>query len=92
MRPDPDTTSKTCTAFAGHSRLASGGLGEVARRVKAAFDQGEQRTILIFDDTTAGQIELDLRGSMEDVLARVVQQDDHAKIERKVGRPKAPVC
>jgi hypothetical protein len=91
MLTDPDTASNTCTAFAGHSRLASGRLGDVARQVKAALDQGEQRTILIFDDTTAGQIELDLRGSIDEVLARLAQQGDGAKVERKVGRPKLGV-
>jgi hypothetical protein len=91
---DPDTPAKTCTVFAGHSRLASGGLDEVARRVKAAADRGEQRTILVFDDATSWQIELDLRGTVDDVLARVAQHAariDSAKAERKVGRPKLGV-
>jgi hypothetical protein len=87
-------TIQTCTAFAGHSRLASGPLAEVARTVKTARDQGERRTILIFDDATSGQIELDLRGTFDDMLARVaenVARTESAMAERKVGRPKLGV-
>lgn len=90
----PPLTVKTCTAFAGHSRLASGPPGDVARAVKAAVDQGEQRPILIFDDATSGAVELDLRGTVDDVLARLAERTvgaDGSKEERKVGRPKLGV-
>ena len=84
--------STTCTAFAGHSLLASGPLEAVAGQVKAALDRGEQRTILIFDNATSGQIELDLRGTADDVLARIARRAERSdNPERKVGRPKLGV-
>jgi uncharacterized protein len=94
MPPSPATVVKSCTAFAGHSRLAAGPLDQVARQVKAALDRGEERTILIFDDATSFQIELDLRGTVDDVVARMAQcaaPIDGERAERKVGRPKLGV-
>ena len=59
-----------CTAFAGPRRIASGALPAVARAVKQAVDAGEPEPVLIFDDTTSRVIDVDLRGSADDVAAR----------------------
>jgi len=61
-----------CTAFDGDRCIASGTLPNVARAVKVAVDGGKQGSILVFDDSTSEQIELDLRGTVEDVLRRVM--------------------
>ncbi len=50
------------TAFAGHRMLATGPLAEVALAVKRAMDSGSDAAILVFDDQTGKQIDLDLRG------------------------------
>jgi uncharacterized protein len=62
-----------CTAFEGHRRIASGPLSQVARKVKAAADRGYRAPLLVFDDTTSQLIELDLRGTPEDVVRRLEQ-------------------
>lgn len=60
-----------CTAFAGSRCIASGELDRVARQTKNAIDAGEQSTILIFNDVTSEPIEIDFRGSIDDVQARI---------------------
>ncbi|WP_180721303.1 DUF2239 family protein [Paraburkholderia largidicola] len=66
----------TCTAFEGVRRLASGALKDVALAVKAAAERDGGASVLIFDDQTSRPIELDLRGSASDVLARLADQPD----------------
>jgi uncharacterized protein len=58
------------TAFHGQRRLTSGPLPEVALAVKRA-DGKAVEPILIFSDASGRAIDLDLRGSDEDVLARL---------------------
>lgn len=70
------TSSVTCTAFEGVRRLASGALKDVALAVKAAAERDGGASVLIFDDQTSRPIELDLRGSASDVLARLADQQD----------------
>ncbi len=67
--------SPTCTAFAGSRRIHHGELPAVALAVKHLLDQGEDATVLIFDDETSRPIEIDFRGTPEDVLARVSAAD-----------------
>ena len=62
-----------CTAFQGTTRIASGPLAEVAAKVKRIVDTGELSTILIFDDVTAQPVEVDFRGSVDDVIARLTK-------------------
>ena len=69
------THAITCTAFEGVRLLASGALKDVALAVKAATERGGA-SVLIFDDQTSRPIELDLRGSASDVLARLADQQD----------------
>ena len=87
-----------CTAFAGTSRLASGTLLEVAAATKQAADVGEVEPVLIFDDLTSRSIELDLRGSIDDVLHRIAPEPttEKATVEappevRPRGRPRLGV-
>src|SRR5262245_34792171 len=62
-----------CTAFAGFRRIASGELAQVAVKTKQAMDEGEESLIRIFDDVTGERIELDFRGTAEDVLNRLAE-------------------
>ncbi|HKJ01179.1 MAG TPA: DUF2239 family protein [Longimicrobiales bacterium] len=64
-----------CSAFAGTRRIASGGLVDVAVTTKEVLDRGEQAPVLVFDDATGRPVELDLRGSPEDVRARALAQE-----------------
>jgi hypothetical protein len=76
----------SCTAFAGHRRIASGAPRDVVSAVKAATEAGE--SVLIFDDADAKPVEFDLRGDLDAVLARLP-----APLEEKrgPGRPKLGV-
>ena len=78
----------TFTAFAGHRGLAAGSLGSVAAAAKAAHDQGHE-PILVFDDATGRTVELDLRGTPDEVLARLPTSDAPPKPAR--GRPRLGV-
>jgi len=58
-------------AFEGDRRIASGDLHEVAGAAKARLDRARDASIIVFDGTTSTTIEIDFRGSMADVLARL---------------------
>ena len=70
MTPHP----ATCTAFEGHRRIASGPLPEVALAVREVLARGEQAPVLIFDDVTSRPVEFDLRGTPEEILARLASE------------------
>jgi len=72
----------THTAFAGERLIASGALPDVAA---AAHQAGAP--VLIFDDATAQQVEVDFRGSLAEVLARLTPDEQ----PRSPGRPKLGV-
>jgi hypothetical protein len=80
------TTS--CTAFDGRKRIATGPLAEVARKAKEHLDRHTTAQILVFDDHTSEPVELDLRGTPEDVVARLRQSEAEP---RRPGRPKLGV-
>jgi len=61
------------TAFEGAHRLAAGPLAEVALAVKHASARAPSQPIMIFDDVSGRAIDLDLRGSDDEVLARLQQ-------------------
>ena len=85
--------NETFTAFDGQRRLASGPLAEVALAVKAAT-RPVSSPIAIFSDATGRPIDLDLRGSNADVLARLgaAGPAEAASSEpRGRGRPKLGV-
>ncbi|SIO42911.1 hypothetical protein SAMN05444166_4643 [Singulisphaera sp. GP187] len=94
-----DRAQGGCTAFEGVRRIASGGLGVVALRVKEVLDRGEAAPVLIFDDVTSELIEVDFRGTAEDVLGRVEDRGSGdtpaaptpAVAPRGPGRPKLGV-
>lgn len=63
------TRTLYCTAFCGLKRVASGLAGDVAVAVKALVDRGE--SVTIFEDSTSRPIEVDFRGSVEEVRGRI---------------------
>ncbi|MCY7353544.1 MAG: DUF2239 family protein [Lysobacter sp.] len=60
-----------CTAFAGPRRIASGELRHVALVTRKTLDHGAGRPILVFDDKTSRLIELDLRGTVAELMQRI---------------------
>jgi hypothetical protein len=68
-----EATSRPCTAFVGQRLLLAGPLKEVALAVKAAAQRDTAEPILVFDDASGRVIDLDLRGSNADIIARLPQ-------------------
>jgi hypothetical protein len=88
--------NQTFTAFEGQKRLASGPLADVALAVKQA--RGSVEPIAIFSDRTGRAIDLDLRGSDDEILARLPAaspasdtQEIQPSEPRGRGRPKLGV-
>jgi len=94
----------SCTAFADTDLVAAGDVREVASACKRLVDADDTRRLLVFDDETAELVELDLRGSAQDVLDRyaagvpaaaasVMCTDDAtaSAAPRPLGRPKLGV-
>jgi hypothetical protein len=95
MNPGPGTTY---IAFEGDRRIASGDLRDVVRAAKERLDRRRDASILIFDDTTSGPIDIDFRGCIDDVLARLpettiapIAEDAAVAGPRGPGRPKLGV-
>jgi hypothetical protein len=90
-----------CTAFEGPRRVTTGELLEVALAAKEVVDRPNHDLILIFDDETGETIELDLRGTAEDVRSRLKElprgheidsaPDTDRQGSRGPGRPKLGV-
>lgn len=79
-------------AFSGHRRLAAGMPQTVAEAVKRAADAAQDAPApLVFDAHTSETVELDLRGSVADVLARLTPAPAPAAASRGAGRPKLGV-
>lgn len=81
--------SITCTAFLGNSRLAGGAPWEVALAVKAMAAERPGAMVLVFDDRTGAQLDFDLRGDDDEIVARLKPADPAAA--RSVGRPRLGV-
>lgn len=84
------------TAFAGDQHIASGDLHTVVRHSKAAIDCNTGAPVLIFDNATSRQVEIDFRGDMEQVLNSLSQTPHHELADtppatRGPGRPKLGV-
>lgn len=59
------------TAFAGQQKVAAGTLHALAHTLKALVTRDPDAQILIFDDATGSQVDLNLHGSLADVLQRL---------------------
>jgi hypothetical protein len=84
------TISTTWTAFEGERLLLSGAPPDVALAVKAALAKHPERPVLTFDDRSGRAVDLDLRGSDEDIAARVSPSAEEAP-PKSAGRPKLGV-
>lgn len=74
-----------CLAFEGPRLLAEGPLPVVALAVKRAVERGERGPVLVFDAETFARIDLVIRGSDAELLARLTPP------RRQPGRPKLGV-
>jgi hypothetical protein len=74
------------TAFAGHVRIATGPRQQVIETLKRLHDAAPERAFLLFDDESGQQLEVELQGSLAEVLARELPSP-----ARGPGRPKLGV-
>lgn len=90
-----------CIAFEGTRRIAAGELHQVALKTKEVVDRGERAPVLIFDESTSEPIEVDFRGTAQEVFERLTSpaglgivrqlQGDEARTQRGPGRPRLGV-
>jgi len=97
VNPPPPAMTETYTAFHGQRLLAFGSLAEIARAIRRA-GRDDTRPVVIFSDASGRPIDLDLRGTDEEVLARLptaassqTQEDAVPTEPRGRGRPKLGV-
>lgn len=84
------------TAFDGHSRIAQGDVQSVVLKIKAYLADRPNCSVLVFDDASGQQLDFDLSGSPEDVLARLASHpalavSQHNSSRNGPGRPKLGV-
>src|ERR1700674_3954643 len=96
MNPGPDSPH---VAFDGDRCIAAGDLRDVARAAKQTLDRRKDASVLVFDGGTSGPIDIDFRGTVDDVLARLpdiadapaAAEDTAVPAPRGPGRPKLGV-
>jgi hypothetical protein len=87
------TASAAYIAFDRDRCIASGDLRDVAKAAKATLEQRKDASVLVFDGQTGGPVEIDFRGSIDDVLARLPESPGAPAdaTPRGPGRPKLGV-
>lgn len=85
-------------AFEGEHRIGAGDLPEVARAAKQLLDLRKDAAVLVFNGRTSALIDIDFRGTIDDVLARlpklappVDEEPATPAAPRGPGRPKLGV-
>jgi uncharacterized protein len=87
MNPQPDVAA---IAFDGDRRIAAGDLRDVVRAAKDTLEQHKDASILVFDDSTGSPIDIDFRGSADDVLARLPDTAGAAPGDAVPSAPRGP--
>lgn len=83
-------TPSSLIAFQGHSCLARGPRDAVITRLKQQHDVDPSALVLVFERDTGRQVDFDLRGSLDEVLARAAAPLP-AAAPRGRGRPRLGV-
>lgn len=88
MQPD---ITRPCTAFADNKKIAAGNVLEVALKVQKHLKENKKSQVHVFDDSTSAPIELDLRGTPDDLKERFRRIEEGAEKKTGPGRPKLGV-
>ncbi|MCB2042283.1 MAG: DUF2239 family protein [Burkholderiaceae bacterium] len=84
------TMTHSYTCFDGFRRVASGDLSTVAPMFQRAHAQPAPGPVLLFDDATGRTMDIDTRGSAEQLLARLAHgQAAESGVRTGRGRPAA---
>lgn len=87
MNPQP---APDYIAFEGDRRIAAGSLRDVALAAKELLDRRKDASILVFDGMTGGPIDIDFRGTVADVLARLPGSAGGAPASAEDAMPPTP--
>ncbi len=79
-----------CCAFLGSELVAQASLETVAKICKTALDAGDNRPLLIFNEEDYSPIEVDFRGSPEDVHRALPEEQLPAQPTVEEGKPSGP--
>lgn len=82
--------TEPCTAFVGFTRIAAGPLAEVVRALKERGAAEPELAALVFADASGEPVDLDLRGSLAEVLERLPLPPGEAPAEPGTGEPVTP--
>jgi hypothetical protein len=85
------TEPKSCIAFAGSRRVAHGAFPDVALQIRDFLDAHVDELVVIFDDETSERIELDLRGTDDEIRSRYAAHEPVDAPLTGPGRPKLGV-
>ena len=78
-------------AFEGDRCIGSGDLRDVARSARQALGRHPHASILIFNRHTSALVDVDFRGSVDDVLARIPHPAPPAAVvDTAVAAPRGP--
>jgi hypothetical protein len=78
------------TLFDGHRRLAAGSLPDMAVALLEA-SRGGSKWLLLFEDATGRQVDIDTRGSPAEIAARYAAPESAPAAPRGPGRPRLGV-
>jgi hypothetical protein len=91
-------TQINCTAFLGRTHFVKGTLQHVVKFIKENLEESKLVELLVFDDSTGKPIDIDFRGSLEEILDRLNSEPGRIKDTkekeqpvRRAGRPKLGV-
>ena len=79
-------TPDTLVAFVNHRCFASGAQVEVLARLKQQHDADPGAMPLVFERLSGRQVDFDLRGSLDEVLARAAAPQAPAPWSPEAGR------
>jgi hypothetical protein len=88
-----ESTERTYTAFAGDTLVASGQLRTLLPAAWQRQHAGTSELLLVFEDWTGRQVDFDLRGTVEEVVARAeaAHASEEAQAGARRGRPRLGV-
>jgi len=83
-------TLEQFTTFAGPERVSEGDLATVAKAARALIEANEPRAVLVFSNETGAQLDIDLRGEPDAILAQFAAKPPTIAKEDKPRRPGRP--
>lgn len=94
-------SARCFTAFAGTRKIGSASLRALAVALKDVIERDPEAQILVFDDASGAQVDMNLHGSIDAVLARLPLDEEKPEpvvadtaaqhVARAPGRPKLGV-